>query len=79
MIHPLDLATNTTMGKSKELSIDLKEHIIDLNKSGKSHAANKRRLSIVYKGAGRVKFGGNNADLCVHPYSSFRFSYGTWF
>ena len=36
---PLDSATNTTVGESKELSIDLKENIIDLNKSGKSLGA----------------------------------------
>ena len=31
-----DSATNTTVRKSKGLSTNLKEHIIDLNKSGKS-------------------------------------------
>ena len=29
-MQTLDSATNTTMGKSKELGIDLKEHISDL-------------------------------------------------
>ena len=33
LIHPLGSATNTAMGKSIELSIDLKEHTIDLKKS----------------------------------------------
>ena len=33
-IHPLDSATNTTMGKPKQLSIDLKGVSIDLNNSG---------------------------------------------
>ena len=32
--YALDSATNTAMGKSKELSTDLKKHI-DLNKSEK--------------------------------------------
>ena len=34
------------MGKSKELSIDLKEHIIDLNKSGKSLEAISKQIQI---------------------------------
>ena len=39
LIHPLVSTTNTTKGKSEELSIDLKEPVIDLNKSGKSSGA----------------------------------------
>ena len=46
LIHPLDSATNTTMGRSKELSIDLKEHIIDLNKPGKSLGAISKQLQV---------------------------------
>lgn len=34
------------MGKSKELSIDLKEHIIDCNKSGKSPEAISKQLQV---------------------------------
>ena len=44
--HPFDSATNTTMGKSMELSIDLKDHIIDLQKSGKSLAAISKQLQV---------------------------------
>ena len=46
LIHPLDSAANTTVGKSKELSIDLEEHIIDLNKSGKSLEAISKQLQV---------------------------------
>ena len=35
------------MGKSKELSIDLKEHIIDCNKSGKSLGAISKQLHVL--------------------------------
>ena len=41
--HPFD-STNTTMGESKELSVDLKDHITDLQKSGKSLAAISKQL-----------------------------------
>ena len=34
------------MGKSEELSIDLKELIIDLNNSGKSHGAILKQLQV---------------------------------
>ena len=44
LIHPLDSITNITMGKSKEFSIDLKEHIIDLNKSGESLGTISKQL-----------------------------------
>lgn len=44
LIHPLDSVTNTTMGKSKELSIDLKEYIIDLNKSGETLGTISKQL-----------------------------------
>ena len=46
LIHPLGSAINTPKGKSKELSIDLKEHIIDLNKSEKSLGAISKQLQI---------------------------------
>lgn len=46
MIHSLDSATNATMGKSKELSTDLKKRIIDLNKSGKSLGAISKQLQV---------------------------------
>lgn len=35
LINPLDSATNIIISKSKELSIDHKDHIIDFNFSGK--------------------------------------------
>ena len=44
LIHPLDSATNTTMGKSNQLSIDLKKRIIYWNKSGKSFGAISKQL-----------------------------------
>ena len=44
LIQPLDSATNTTVGKSKELSIDLEEPIIDLNKSRKSIGSISKQL-----------------------------------
>ena len=37
LIHSLDFTINRAMGKSKELSIDLKEHIIDCNKVTRGH------------------------------------------
>ena len=46
LIRPLDSATNTPMGKSKELSIDLKEYIIDLNKSRKSLGSISKQLQV---------------------------------
>ena len=45
-IQPLDSATNTTIWKSKALSIDLKEDIIDLNKSGKSTGAISKQFQV---------------------------------
>ena len=44
MIQPLDSDTNTTMVKSKELSIDLIKHIIDLNRSEMSLGAISKKL-----------------------------------
>ena len=44
LTHPLDWVTNTTMKQSKELSIDLKKHIIDLIKSGESLGAILKQL-----------------------------------
>ena len=46
LLHPLDSAKATTMGKSKGLSIDLKGHIIDLTKSGKSFGAISKQLQV---------------------------------
>ena len=46
MIHSLDSATNATMGKSTELSTDLKRRIVDLNKSGKSLGAISKQLQV---------------------------------
>lgn len=46
MIQSLNLVTNATMGKSKELSTDLKKRIIELNKSGKSLAAISKQLQV---------------------------------
>ncbi|XP_077469472.1 uncharacterized protein LOC144084699 [Stigmatopora argus] len=38
--------TNATIGKSKELSMDLKKRILDLNKSGKSLGAISKQLQV---------------------------------
>ena len=46
LIQPLDSATNTTIWKSKKLSIYPKEHIIDLNKSVKSLGAISKQLQV---------------------------------
>ena len=46
MTLPLDIATNTTMGKCKELSIYLEKCIIDLNKSEKSVGAISKQLQV---------------------------------
>ena len=46
LIQTLDSDTNTSVGKSKELSIDLKDHIIDLNKSGKSLGAISQQFQV---------------------------------
>ena len=46
MFNTADSTTHTTMGKSKELSIDLKENITDVNKSGKTLKANSKQLQV---------------------------------
>lgn len=45
-VYTSDSATNTTMRKSKELSINLKEGNFDLNKSGKSLGALPKQLQV---------------------------------
>ena len=47
LIYFLDSATHAAMGKSRELSIELKEQIIDLNKSGKSLGAISKQLKVL--------------------------------
>ena len=47
MIQPLDSARNTGLEKSTKLSIGLKEHIIDLNKLGKSLGAVSKQLQVL--------------------------------
>lgn len=49
MIQPLDLVTNATMGKSVELSIDVKELVLDLNKPGKSLEAASKQFQVPRK------------------------------
>ena len=46
LILLLDSATSTLMGESKELSIDLKECLSDLNKSGKSLGAISKQIEV---------------------------------
>lgn len=46
MVHSLHSTTSTTMGKSKELSTDLKKRIVDLKKSGKSLGAISKQLQV---------------------------------
>lgn len=45
-MHHLDSATSTIKGKYKALIIDLKEPIIDLNKSGMSLEALPKQLQV---------------------------------
>ena len=45
MIHPLDSVTSTTTEKSKELSIDLKEHIIDFEQVRKVTWSNYKAVT----------------------------------
>lgn len=47
LIQPLDSATDTTVGKSEQLSIDLKECITDLTKPGTSPGAISKQWQVL--------------------------------